>query len=57
MNFNNKNILITGATGGIGKDLVEKFTSWKGKIIATGTNTQKLENLKKKISKYNNKTV
>ena len=58
MNFNNKNILITGATGGIGNDLVEKFTSWKGKIVATGTNIQKLENLKKKypniiIKKFN----
>jgi 3-oxoacyl-[acyl-carrier protein] reductase len=49
MNFTNKNILITGASGGIGNDLVEKFSSLKAKIIATGTNSQKLENLKKKF--------
>ena len=27
INFKNKNVLITGATGGIGGELVKKFTS------------------------------
>ena len=49
MNLKNKKILITGATGGIGNCLVEKFNSLESKIIATGTNEEKLENLKKKF--------
>ena len=48
MNLKNKNILITGATGGIGNSLVEKFYNLGSKIIATGTNLEKLKNLKNK---------
>ena len=47
MNLKNKKILITGATGGIGNCLVEKFYSLETKIVATGTNEEKLEKLKK----------
>mgnify|MGYP001224895160 CR=1 FL=1 len=47
INFNNKKIIITGATGGIGNELVKKFTSLNGKVLATGTNQEKLEKLKK----------
>jgi 3-oxoacyl-(acyl-carrier-protein) reductase len=47
INFKNKKILITGATGGIGKALVEKFVSLEGNVLATGTKTEKLEMLKK----------
>ena len=43
----NKKILITGATGGIGNALVKKFNDLELKIVATGTNEQKLEKLKK----------
>ena len=50
MNLENKKILITGATGGIGNSLVEKFHNHKSKILATGTNEEKLENLKKKFN-------
>jgi 3-oxoacyl-[acyl-carrier protein] reductase len=46
MNFKNKKILITGATGGIGNDLVRKFSSLGASIIATGTNQAKLDKLK-----------
>ncbi len=46
MNLKNKKVLITGATGGIGKCLVEKFNNFGSKIIATGTNDEKLNNLK-----------
>ncbi len=49
MNLKNKKILITGATGGIGNCLVEKFDKLGLKIIATGTNEEKLERLKKKF--------
>ena len=47
ISFKNKNILITGATGGIGNELVKKFVSLEGNVIATGTKTEKLDLLKK----------
>jgi len=46
MNLKNKKILITGATGGIGNSLVNKFNSLGSTIMATGTNEEKLKNLK-----------
>ena len=51
MNLQNKNVLITGATGGIGNSLVAKFDALGAKIIATGTNEEKLQNLKKNFPK------
>ena len=48
-NFKNKKILITGATGGIGNSLVEKFYKTEAIVVASGTNQEKLENLKKKF--------
>ena len=53
MNLENKKILITGATGGIGNSLVEKFNSLGSLILATGTNEEKLNNLKKKYPNIN----
>ena len=50
MNLKNKIILITGATGGIGNSLVEKFNDLGSSIMATGTNEEKLNNLKKRFS-------
>ncbi len=50
MNLKDKKILITGATGGIGNSLVEKFNDLGSKIVATGTNEEKLNNLKKRFS-------
>ena len=47
MNLKDKKILITGATGGIGHSLVDKFSFYGAKIIATGTNEEKLTKLKK----------
>ena len=49
MNFKNKKILITGATGGIGNSLVNKFSDLGAEIVATGTNEEKLSDLKKKF--------
>ena len=46
MNLRNKKVLITGATGGIGNSLIKKFNDLGAKIVATGTNEQKLTNLK-----------
>ncbi len=48
MNLKNKKVLITGATGGIGNCLVDKFVSHGALIVASGTNEEKLKNLKKK---------
>ena len=47
MNFKNKKILITGATGGIGNALVKKFSEHGGSIVATGTKIEKLDEIKK----------
>jgi|TARA_B110000438_G_C15768474_1_gene630725 3-oxoacyl-[acyl-carrier protein] reductase len=49
MNFKNKKIIITGATGGIGNALVKKFTDLEGSVLATGTNIDKLNSLKEKF--------
>ena len=46
MNLKNKKVIITGATGGIGNSLVEKFNNFGSKIVATGTNEEKLNSLK-----------
>ena len=51
MNLKNKKVLITGATGGIGNSLVDKFYNLESSIIATGTNEEKLNNLKNKYPK------
>ena len=47
MNLKNKKILITGATGGIGQELVKKFYTSGSLILASGTNQNKLDDLKK----------
>ena len=46
MNLKNKKVLITGATGGIGYCLVKKFDELGATIVASGTNDEKLNNLK-----------
>jgi len=51
MNLKNKKILITGATGGIGYNLVKKFYELESIILATGTNQDKLNNLKDEFKK------
>ena len=53
INFKNKKILVTGATGGIGKALVQKFVSLEGNVLATGTKTEKLDALKKEFPNIN----
>jgi len=57
MNLKNKKVLITGATGGIGKCLIEKFSNLESIIIATGTNEEKLNNLKKNFLIYKLKNL
>ena len=57
ISFKNKNILITGASGGIGNALVKKFVALGGNILGTGTKVEKLDMIKKqcpniKIKKF-----
>ena len=49
-NLKNKNIIVTGASGGIGNSIVEKLYKNEANILATGTKIEKLEELKKKFS-------
>ncbi len=49
ISFKNKKILVTGASGGIGREIVKKFISLEGKVLATGTNTERLDTLKKEF--------
>tara|TARA_B100000900_G_scaffold353915_1_gene322335 strand:- start:9 stop:746 length:738 start_codon:yes stop_codon:yes gene_type:complete len=48
---NKQNIIITGASGGIGNSIVEKLYETGANILATGTNVEKLEQLKKKFDR------
>tara|TARA_B100001057_G_scaffold291494_1_gene291517 strand:+ start:12773 stop:13507 length:735 start_codon:yes stop_codon:yes gene_type:complete len=50
INFKNKKVFITGATGGIGKNLTKKFYELGAKIVGSGTNEEKLNNLKKEFN-------
>ena len=49
MNLDNKKIIITGATGGIGNSIVKRLSDAGAKILATGTRLEKLEELKSKF--------
>ena len=48
-NVEKLNIIVTGASGGIGNSIVEKLHENGANILATGTNVGKLDSLKKKI--------
>ena len=45
-NLKDKNIIVTGASGGIGSSIIKKLNESQANILATGTKTQKLEELK-----------
>ena len=46
-----KNIIVTGASGGIGNSIVEKLYESGVNILATGTRVEKLEELKERSIK------
>ena len=48
-NLENKNIIVTGASGGIGNSIVKKLNKAGANILASGTRIEKLEELKKKF--------
>jgi len=47
----NKNIIVTGASGGIGNSIIEKLNECGVNILASGTRTEKLEELKSRYNK------
>ena len=49
----NKNIIITGASGGIGNSIVKKLSEAGANILASGTKVEKLDELKKKFNNVN----
>ena len=53
INIENKKVLITGATGGIGFSIVKKYYEYNSTILATGSNNEKLNVLKKQFPKIN----
>jgi 3-oxoacyl-[acyl-carrier protein] reductase len=46
-NLKDKNIIVTGASGGIGNSIVKKLNESGANILASGTRVEKLEELKK----------
>lgn len=46
-NLENKNIIVTGASGGIGNSIIKKLNELGANILASGTRIEKLEELKK----------
>ena len=46
-NLENKNIIVTGASGGIGNAIIKKLSEAGANILASGTRIEKLEELKK----------
>ena len=47
----NKNIIVTGASGGIGNSIIEKLNECGANVLASGTRIEKLEELKSKFNK------
>jgi 3-oxoacyl-[acyl-carrier protein] reductase len=46
-NLENKNIIVTGASGGIGNAIIKKLNEAGANILASGTRIEKLEEIKK----------
>ena len=51
INLENLNVILTGATGGIGGSILDKLDKFNANIIASGTNQQKLEKIKENFKK------
>ena len=49
MDLKDKNIIVTGASGGIGNSIVKKLNDSGANILASGTKVEKLEDLKSKF--------
>ena len=53
VDLKNKNVIVTGASGGIGNSIVEKLYKFNANILATGTKIEKLNELKNRFSNIN----
>ncbi len=51
INLKEQNVIVTGASGGIGNSIVEYLYEAGANILATGTRIEKLEHLKKRFTK------
>ena len=49
IDLNNKNIIVTGASGGIGNSIIKKLNQAGANILASGTRIEKLDELKKNM--------
>ena len=49
--LSNKNIIVTGASGGIGNAIIDKLNDKGANILASGTKIEKLDELKLKYKK------
>ena len=49
LNLKDKNIIVTGASGGIGNSIIEKLNQAGANILASGTRIEKLDELKSKF--------
>tara|TARA_B100001093_G_scaffold12598_1_gene11691 strand:- start:27 stop:764 length:738 start_codon:yes stop_codon:yes gene_type:complete len=47
LDLRKKNVIVTGASGGIGNSIIKKFSEAGVNILASGTNKEKLEKLKR----------
>ena len=50
-NLDKLNVIVTGASGGIGNSIVEKLYEAGANVLATGTKKEKLNMLKKKFDR------
>ena len=53
INLKNTNVILTGATGGIGNSILETLVNAEANVIATGTNDEKLNLIKNKYQSVN----
>ena len=50
INIKNLSVILTGATGGIGNSILDKLVAGGAKVLATGTNDEKLKKIKEKFN-------
>ena len=53
IDLKNLNIILTGATGVIGNSILDKLISAGSKVLATGTNEEKLKLIQEKYKNLN----
>ena len=53
IDLKNLNIILTGATGVIGNSILEKLIYAGSNVVATGTNDDKLKDIKQKYKNIN----